>query len=137
MCSSDLAADGAGRQPGLMLGEFAVNSAIALPTPGSRLKAGAVTLRGYAFAGGARTVARVDVSSDGGRNWQAAELLGAARPYLWRLWRARIELAPGEHTFAARAVDDAANSQPERVETVWNFKGYANNAWHRVRVTAE
>jgi Mo-co oxidoreductase dimerisation domain len=32
-----------------------------------------------------------------------------------------------------RAWDSAANTQPENPENVWNFKGYMNNAWHRVR----
>jgi len=34
-----------------------------------------------------------------------------------------------------RAWDTAAQTQPEEPAHVWNFKGYMNNAWHRVRVT--
>jgi sulfite oxidase len=37
----------------------------------------------------------------------------------------------------ARAYDTAANAQPERLESVWNFKGYMNNAWHRVPIRAD
>ncbi len=33
-----------------------------------------------------------------------------------------------------RAWDSAAAVQPERIESVWNFKGHVNNAWHRVKV---
>jgi sulfite oxidase len=34
-----------------------------------------------------------------------------------------------------RAWDSAAQTQPERLETVWNCRGYMNNAWHRIGVT--
>ena len=35
-----------------------------------------------------------------------------------------------------RAWDAAAQTQPDDPEQVWNFKGYMNNAWHRVRINA-
>ena len=35
---------------------------------------------------------------------------------------------------AARAFDSDGGTQPASVEGVWNFLGYANNAWHRVRI---
>lgn len=53
-----------------------------------------------------------------------------------RLWEASLDLGQGEHEVAARAWDSAANTQPERPETIWNFAGYMNNAWHRIRVVA-
>ena len=37
----------------------------------------------------------------------------------------------------ARATDSAGDAQPETVEEVWNFLGYANTAWHRVNVRTE
>ncbi len=45
--------------------------------------------------------------------------------------------AYGQHELVARAVDTAANSQPESPASTWNFKGYANNACPRVSVVAE
>ncbi len=122
------------KSSGLMLAEFAVNSVIAEPAPHGELKEGVVSIRGYAIAGGERTVVRVDVSTDGGRSWCGARLLNDAEPYVWRLWQVEAELLAGDHTLVVRATDSAANSQPERVESVWNYKGYANNAWHRVPV---
>jgi sulfite oxidase len=80
-------------------------------------------------------VERVDVSADGGRNWQTAEFAGDPSPWTWRLWQTAFELPAGQHELVARAVDSAAQTQPESVESVWNFKGYMNNAWHRVQVT--
>jgi sulfite oxidase len=36
----------------------------------------------------------------------------------------------------ALALDSSAGTQPATAEEVWNFKGYANNSWHGVRVAA-
>jgi sulfite oxidase len=119
---------------GLMLGSFNVNSLICAPTPGDTVTAGPVTVRGWAFAG-EREVARVDLSADGGTTWQVAALAPARSRWSWRLWQAGLELRPGEHELVCRAWDTAAQTQPESPAQVWNFKGYMNNAWHRVRVT--
>lgn len=118
---------------GLMLGELSVNSAICSPAPGTTVPAGGVEVRGYAMAGGDRRVERVDVSADGGKTWLDAELSGGDL-FAWRLWRARVSLQPGFHEVCARAWDSAAHTQPEDVEKLWNFKGYMNNAWPRVRI---
>jgi sulfite oxidase len=87
------------------------------------------------MAGGDRTVERVELSADGGMSWTWCEHQ-AAPPGAWSLWRAEISLSPGDHELVCRAWDSAANTQPERVAPLWNFKGYMNNAWHRVRVRA-
>jgi sulfite oxidase len=122
---------------GLMLGELSVTSALCSPAPGEEVPAGTVELRGYAMAGGERTVERVEVSTDGGESWIVAEL-GAdhqpAPPGVWSLWKAEVELPAGEHEIVCRAWDSSANTQPESVAGVWNFKGYMNHAWHRVTV---
>ncbi len=120
---------------GLMLDELSVNSAICTPAEGDRVPAGPLRLAGYAMAGGGRLVERVDASADGGTSWLQAELSPATR-HAWRLWHAQIDLPTGNHELVVRAWDAAANTQPERVAPLWNFKGYMNNAWHRVRVRA-
>ncbi len=122
---------------GLMLGEQSINSVICHPAPDEILQAGGVSVAGYAVAGGERQIFRVDVSCDGGQTWQTAELLGDDAPYAWRLWRTEFRLIPGEHELVVRAWDTAANTQPETVRSIWNFKGYMNNAWHRVKVRVE
>jgi len=116
---------------GLMLGELSLTSTIGAPGEGEELPAGRATVRGYAMAGGGRTVERVEVTVDGGRSWTVAEH-DPAPPGVWTLWQAELDLPPGDHELACRAWDSAANTQPERVEPLWNFKGYMNNAWHRV-----
>jgi sulfite oxidase len=128
-------------ESGMMLGELPVNSVICSPGEGETLAAGTVEVQGYAMAGGGREVARVDLSADGGRSWTTAAIgtTAAVQPedgrWAWRLWKGRLELPAGEHEIVCRAWDSAAQTQPEHPAQVWNFKGYANNAWHRVRVT--
>ena len=86
---------------------------------------------------GEHEITWISVSPDGGESWQRAEFVHEPRLWSWQLWRTEFELAPGEHELVVRAWDSAANSQPETIASVWNFKGYVNNAWHRVRVVAE
>ena len=33
-----------------------------------------------------------------------------------------------------RAWDASKQTQPEDMRPLWNFKGYMNNAWHRVKI---
>jgi len=76
----------------------------------------------------------VEVSTDGGRSWITAVLESERSRWAWRRWEARVDLPPGPCELTCRAWDAAAQTQPEHPEQVWNFKGYMNNAWHRVRV---
>lgn len=119
------------------LGEISVNATICEPKDGARLPAGAVRVRGVALAGGGRTVERVDLTADGGRTWTGAELSqsGPDAPWAWRTWEAELDLDPGEWHLAARALDSAADIQPEDAASLWNLKGYANNSWHGVRIS--
>jgi sulfite oxidase len=106
------------------------------PLDGETVAAGPVEVRGYAFAGGERHVARVDVSIDGGGSWSQAELLEDLGRWAWRRWRITFDLAPGEHEILVRAwglLDGhTAGGQRDGVEP----KGYENNARPRVRVRA-
>ena len=130
-------AENADHSEGEMLGEIPLNAVIWAPKDGETLPRGPVTVRGYAIAGGDRRVARVEVSADGGATWTEATLTEGDGPASWRLWEAVVEPGPGEREILARATDSGGGTQPETVEEVWNFQGYANNAWHRVRVEVE
>lgn len=127
----------AGPGDGISLGPVALNCDVTAPDDGAPLTAGAVTVRGHAFAGGTRRVARVDVSPDGGRAWTRARLDDPAGPWTWTLWHAVVDLPAGPGEIVARAWDDTAALQPESAAALWNPKGYVNNSWGRVRVTAE
>ncbi|GAA4929632.1 sulfite dehydrogenase (cytochrome) subunit SorA apoprotein [Actinomycetospora succinea] len=122
---------------GVELTAVALNSAILRPDEGAVMTAGPTEVTGYAFAGGDRDVVRVDVSADGGRTWHQAELDDQLGAWAWRFWRTTLELRPGEHEIVARAWDSTAALQPEHAASLWNPKGYINNAWPTVSVTAE
>jgi sulfite oxidase len=119
---------------GEMLGEIPLNCAILAPESGETVGRGPLPVRGYAVAGGDRTVARVEVSADGGRSWAEASLLDDGGPGTWRLWETTLGLSPGPRRIVARALDSGGGTQPASVGEVWNFQGYANNAWHGVDV---
>ena len=111
--------------------------------PGSvvDISGGGVTVRGYAWSGGGRGILRVDVSVNGGWDWSVAQLHCDSeqkpnRVWAWSLWEVTIPVSPhtGELDIVCKAVDSSCNTQPENVESIWNFRGLANNAWHRVSV---
>jgi sulfite oxidase len=119
---------------GMMLGEMNITSVICAPEENGHFTSGPVTVYGYASTGDDRHIARVEVSSDGGETWTQAELLNDVNCFAWTLWKAELNLEKGKYQLVVRAVDSSANTQPKDIEQVWNFKGYMNNAWHRVNV---
>jgi sulfite oxidase len=121
---------------GMPLGLVALNADVLSPADGATVAAGPVEVVGYAFAGGERYVARVDVSIDAAASWSQAELLDDLGPWAWRQWRTIVDLAPGEHEILVRAWDSSAATQPEDEAALWNPKGYVNNARPRIRVRA-
>lgn len=155
-------AENADWNAGLQLGELAVNCVITSPregdvfspAPSQEEERGGILVQGYAVTGGGRKIARVDVSSDGGNSWTTANIsqadqwtrhqtpremtneVRAELSWAWTFWDARLNLSQGEHELVARAFDSASNTQPEDARHIWNFKGYMNNAWHRVQLKA-
>lgn len=121
-------------EKGVPLGEISTNSAICNPPDGAIVDSGMVLVEGWALVGGDRKVERVDVSADGGKSWVQADILRSDEPWSWSIWRADVEVGSETTELVARAWDSAANTQPENPAHLWNVKGYANNAWHRVQV---
>lgn len=128
---------------GLMLSEGQINSLICEPQENATLQKGANVVRGYASSGGGRSVERVEISIDGGANWKEAELLeprakaeteSNEKNWTWQLWQCELDLKAGEREIVVRAFDSSANTQPESIAPLWNFKGYMTNGWHRVKV---
>jgi DMSO/TMAO reductase YedYZ molybdopterin-dependent catalytic subunit len=94
------------------VGPMAVKSEILRPTFGSVLGMGTNRLFGVAWAG-EHAVAGVEVSTDGGQNWSAAELMGLRAPYSWTLWEYLWEVAiAGEYSLLSRAVSADGRVQP-------------------------
>jgi DMSO/TMAO reductase YedYZ molybdopterin-dependent catalytic subunit len=101
-----------------------VRSLITEPEPSEEVERGDLVIRGVAWSGAA-TIARVEVSVDGGP-WQIARLLGDRNRHSWQWWELATRLdEPGNVTLRARATDLAGRTQPETPE--WNPLGYANN----------
>ena len=129
---SDATALAAGE--GLSLGPVALNSDILRPDDGMTVPAGPTQVHGYAFTGDQRGVARVEVSSDGGRTWVDAELDEPLSPWSWRLWSATLDLPAGDVAVTVRAWDTTGATQPASPAQVWNPKGYVNNSCAQVRL---
>jgi DMSO/TMAO reductase YedYZ molybdopterin-dependent catalytic subunit len=72
---------------------------------------GRPTLAGVAFAGD-RGVSKVEVSADGGRTWEVAELEPGLSGFTWRRWRVVVaDTRPGT-AYVVRATDGRGVLQP-------------------------
>ena len=108
-----------------------VKSVIVNPAEGARLAAGKVTAWGWAWAGEGELTG-VDVSTDGGKTWTAATLVGPSDRYAWRQWEHAWDAAAGSHTLMARATDSLGRMQP--ASRAFNRLGYRWNVIHAVKV---
>jgi sulfite oxidase len=116
------------------LENFAINSVTCLPSAGSKVALGKLEVSGYALATGmpGQTIAKVELSTDGGTSWTKARFTSQAKPYCWRLWKSEVDILAKTSEIIVRAIDSAGNIQPETV--AWNLKGYQFNAWHTTPV---
>ncbi|MFJ8187634.1 sulfite oxidase [Streptomyces sp. NPDC096105] len=119
---------------GVTLGPLPLNCAVLTPYDGAVLPRGPAEVTGYALAGEGRTVARVEVSTDGGRAWSRTALDEPDGPEAWQRWRTTLDLPAGDVHVLARAWDSSGTGMPESPASLWNPKGYVNNAWPRVRL---
>ncbi|MES1924434.1 sulfite oxidase [Salinisphaera sp. T31B1] len=91
------------------------------------VKSGRQVIHGVAF-GGNEAVESVDVSIDGGKTWETAELIGPDMgPYAWRTFALETNLPAGTHRLASRATSASGERQPEARQE--NERGYGNNSW--------
>ena len=98
----------------VVVGPMAVKSELIRPAAGTELGIGSNRLFGVAWAG-EEAVARVEVSIDEGRTWNAADLLGPRSPYCWTPWEYLWEVAePGDYSLLTRAVSASGLVQPSR-----------------------
>jgi sulfite oxidase len=112
-----------------------LNAVILEPRPGAAVPAGPVRLRGWAIGSECRPLTAIEVAVDGGSNWVRAETIASGGAWTWTFWEAVVSLAPGSHELSARATD-GSGVMPPTVRDTWNVKGYGNNAWYRVTITA-
>lgn len=116
--------------------EMPVKSWINTPSdPDQTVKAGKVLISGVAM-GGMTAAKSVEVSVNGGKDWQKAELTGPdLGKYAWREFIFSTDLAPGTYELACRATNEAGDTQPE--ERRENNRGYLNNSWRDHMVTVK
>ncbi|TEA80130.1 sulfite oxidase [Allopusillimonas ginsengisoli] len=108
--------------------EMPVKSWITYPSePDQAVKAGKVQIRGVAM-GGMSAASKIEVSVNGGKDWQKAEFVGPdLGPYAWREFVLSATLDAGTHELASRATNADGDVQPE--ERLENNRGYLNNSW--------
>jgi sulfite oxidase len=108
-----------------------VKSVISGPLDGARVASGRVAVHGTAWAGEAEVV-KVEVSTDGGANWNAATLGHDRARYAWRLWTYDWRAKAGDYAILARATDSQGRTQPST--PIWNPGGYLYNAPDQVKI---
>ncbi|WP_394130965.1 SorT family sulfite dehydrogenase catalytic subunit [Marinobacter nauticus] len=127
----DVGMKGSPDQPSMW--EMNVKSWVTSPLESGRK--GRNMIYGVAF-GGTVALDKVEVSTDGGKNWKPARFLGPdLGPFAWRPFVMAVDFGPGEHRIVSKATDVEGNSQPEgRID---NERGYGHNGWsdHGVTVT--
>jgi len=97
------------------LGPMQLKSAIARPRTREYVPAGQpYEVYGAAWSGDVQ-VEEVEVSTDGGRQWNLASLLDEATPFVWRRWRFlwQVPQAPGTYILLSRAKDTRGTMQPD------------------------
>ena len=115
--------------------EMVVNSLITNVGAGQPVAVGSPFLvKGIAWDGG-RGITKVDVSSDGGRIWDAAALGQDLGRFSFRSFSyAVIPAAPGPMTIMSRATN--ASGATQAAELIHNPAGYHHNVMQRINVTA-
>ena len=121
---------------GEMLNELSLNAVICQPTEGAICQAGHLLVQGYAVSQHGVPIERIELSYDEGKSWIGATLL-EQQVWSWCFWEVLLELPTGPCELIVRAWDVLRRTQPEAIEQVWNFKGYMNNAWHRVHIMVQ
>ena len=113
--------------------EILVNSLMTNVADGQRLAADQpMTIRGIAWDGG-YGIRSVEVSIDGGRSWQTAELGESRGRFSFRGWQiAYAPRAAGRVIILARASSVQGTSQP--AELIFNAPGYHNNVAQKIAV---
>jgi DMSO/TMAO reductase YedYZ molybdopterin-dependent catalytic subunit len=112
-------------------GPIKTQSRIDRPHDGDTVRNGAVVVAGIAWAQHTG-VTKVEVRLDGGA-WQPTQLTTEVSKNTWRMWRATIQVPPGEHQLAVRATDATGYTQTDQ-QAPPDPDGATG--WHRIGFTA-
>jgi len=108
-----------------------VKSVIATPKDNVTMAQGTTRIAGAAWSGEV-PLAKVEVSTDGGKSWLVARLTSSNGRWGWQTWDYSWNATPGSYRLMARATDATGYSQP--VEQEWNPSGYLWNVIQTVKV---
>lgn len=134
---TDLLADGKAR---MFTFELEAKSVITHPSGGQKMgKPGPFEIRGLAWSGRGR-IDKVEVSTDGGKSWHAAQLQEPRMPKAFTLFRLPWTWDGGEVTVLSRCTDQTGYVQPTRDELVAARglnSNYHNNSIKAWKVAAD
>ena len=88
-------------------------------------------VQGLALDGGAG-IAKVEISTDGGKSWVESRLDPEIGKFSWRRWRYAWRPQPGDYRLMVRATNATGETQ---VSSQWNRSGYARNVIESLAVT--
>jgi DMSO/TMAO reductase YedYZ molybdopterin-dependent catalytic subunit/glyoxylase-like metal-dependent hydrolase (beta-lactamase superfamily II)/rhodanese-related sulfurtransferase len=126
----------AGGERVIPLTRMAVKSTIIRPQADAELAPGSNRIAGIAWAG-EEPVAKVAISTDGGKNWERANLVGPQAPHSWTLWEYLWSVEqPGTYQLLCRATSASGETQPAEHDPLRG--GYLINFVrpHAVRIAA-
>jgi DMSO/TMAO reductase YedYZ molybdopterin-dependent catalytic subunit len=110
---------------GAIVTAIKLKSIITQPETDEILPMGKITILGAAYAG-ETDVEKVDISTDNGKTWQPATLIGPDERFAWRQWQYVYSPSQsGSYTVLSRATDRNGETQP--MQATWNKLGYGNN----------
>ncbi|MGH8056512.1 MAG: molybdopterin-dependent oxidoreductase, partial [Candidatus Entotheonellia bacterium] len=106
-------------------------SRIDLPLHRGEVSRTPVAVGGVAFSG-ERGIHKVEISPDGGKTWQEAQLKEPLSPYSWVLWAGVSEVTKeGDYLVTVRATDGQGRAQEE---TVADPLPDGASGYHKIRV---
>jgi len=96
------------------------------------LEPGLITLEGRAWAG-RNQISKVEISVNGGKDWELSKLEKPLSQYSWRKWSYPWNAKVGKYVVIARATDDKGNQQT--LEQNWNEYGMGHSMVQKIQVT--
>jgi DMSO/TMAO reductase YedYZ molybdopterin-dependent catalytic subunit len=114
------------------INRLSLRSLFVRPEPGEQIPAKApFEIQGLALDSGSG-IERVEISTNAGRDWQAARLDPELGKYSWRRWRwSWNPPARGKHQLKVRAFNRAGQQQ---TTSLWNRSGYMRNVIEQAEV---
>jgi len=111
-------------EPSFELLHYPIHTRILAPEFRETIAEGSYTIQGMAFAGEAREITKVEVSTDAGLTWAPARLLNYHVPNVWKKWDYNWEIPDvGEYEILARVEDSEGNKQYDGVGDM-GWKGF-------------